>query len=222
MPRELPNLQFLTPNNWADYELLDSGGGAKLERFGPHRFVRPEPQAYWSRARPERDWANADGVCIPGSDEETGGWEFSRPVPPRWEMQYDRLRFHAQATAFRHMGVFPEQAAHWDWACDLIRRGSRRVHVLNLFGYTGLFSLAAAAGGATVTHVDASKKILAWAREHQEVSGLADMPIRWLLDDAVKFVRREVRGVSRYDGIIIDAPKFGRAPKNEVWKLDAS
>src|SRR4051794_30280956 len=222
MPHDLPSLQFLTPAQWRDYEFIDSGGGSKLERFGPYRFVRPEPQAFWSRSRPERDWAAADGLFVPGNDEESGGWEFTQPVAPRWEMKYGPVRFHAQATAFRHMGVFPEQAAHWDWATDLIRRGSRRVHVLNLFGYTGLFSLAAAANGATVTHVDASKKILAWARENQELSNLADKPIRWLLDDAVKFVRREVRRGSRYEGIIIDPPKFGRGPKNEVWKLDES
>jgi 23S rRNA (cytosine1962-C5)-methyltransferase len=222
MPHELPSLQFLTPAQWRDYELIDSGGGAKLERFGPYRFVRPEPQAFWSRSRPERDWAAADGLFVPGNDEETGGWEFPRPVAPRWTMEYGPLQFHTQATAFRHMGVFPEQAAHWDWATDLIGRGSRRVHVLNLFGYTGLFSLAAAGAGATVTHVDASKKILTWARENQTLSNLDDKPIRWLLDDAVKFVRREVRRGSRYEGIIIDPPKFGRGPKNEVWKLDES
>ena len=217
----LPTLEFLTPGNWPDYELVDTGGGAKLERFGPYRFVRPEPQAYWSRARPERDWA-ADGVFIPDSDDDTGGWEFSRPVPPRWEINYDRLRFHVQATAFRHMGVFPEQACHWDWAAALVRSAKRPVRVLNLFGYTGLFSLAMAQAGAAVVHVDASKKILAWARENQELSGLADKPIRWLLDDATKFVRREVRRGSQYDGIMIDPPKFGRGPKNEVWKLDES
>lgn len=221
MPTALPALEFLTPANWADYELIDSGGGAKLERFGPYRFVRPEPQAYWSRSHPESDWA-ADGVFTPGSDDDSGGWEFARPVPPRWVMQYRRLRFHAQATAFRHMGVFPEQAAHWDWASALVRSAGRPIRALNLFGYTGLFSLTLAEAGAAVVHVDASRKILAWARENQELSGLSDKPIRWILDDAVKFVRREVRRGSRYDGIVIDPPKFGRGPKNEVWKLDES
>jgi 23S rRNA (cytosine1962-C5)-methyltransferase len=222
MPRALPTLQFLTADNWVEYELLDSGGGAKLERFGAHRFVRPEPQAYWSRLRPESDWSTADGVFVPANDEESGGWEFSHAVPARWEMRYGDMRFHAQATAFRHMGVFPEQAVHWDWAVNRIRGAGRPVRVLNLFGYTGLFSLVLAAEGASVTHVDASKKILAWARENQALSGLDERPIRWLLDDALKFVRREVRRGSRYDGIIIDPPKFGRGPKGEVWKLDAS
>jgi 23S rRNA (cytosine1962-C5)-methyltransferase len=220
MGRPLPTLQFLTPAHWADYELLDSGGGAKLERFGRYRFVRPEPQAYWTRARPEKEWAAANGVFVPGRDDDSGGWEFEHPIPPSWEMAYGPLRFQAQATAFRHMGVFPEQAAHWDWAADLICSAKRPVNVLNLFGYTGLFSLAAASAGASVTHVDASKKIITWARENQALSGLTDKPIRWLLDDAVKFVRREVRRGSRYDGIIIDPPKFGRGPKGEVWKLD--
>jgi 23S rRNA (cytosine1962-C5)-methyltransferase len=222
MAEDLPNLQFLTPDNWTDYELLDTGGGAKLERFGPFRFVRPEPQAYWSRSRPGLNWSKADGVFVPGNDEESGGWEFPRAVPPRWEMRYGELRFHAQATAFRHMGVFPEQAVHWDWATKLIRNASPGIRVLNLFGYTGLFSLAAATAGASVTHVDASKKILAWARENQELSGLAGKPVRWLLDDALKFVRREVRRGKQYDGIVIDPPKFGRGPKGEVWKLDES
>ncbi len=220
MSHDRPALEFLAPANWTDYELLDSGGGAKLERFGESIFARPEPQAYWSRSRSESDWAQAHGVFVSGSDEDTGGWEFSRPVPPRWVMRYRQLQFFAQATAFRHMGVFPEQAAHWDWAAERIRGRGGAVSVLNLFGYTGLFSLAAAEAGATVTHVDASKKIIAWARENQALSGLSARPIRWLIDDAVKFVRREVRRGSRYDGIIIDPPKFGRGPKNEVWKLD--
>lgn len=222
MADDLPNLQFLTPDSWTDYELLDSGGGAKLERFGPYRFVRPEPQAFWSRGRPESDWSRADGVFTPGNDEESGGWEFQNAVPPKWAMRFGDLQFHAQATAFRHMGVFPEQAVHWDWAANRIRQAPAGVRVLNLFGYTGLFSLAAAAAGAIVTHVDASKKILTWARENQERSGLADKPIRWLLDDALKFVRREVRRGKQYDGIVIDPPKFGRGPKGEVWKLEES
>lgn len=222
MADDLPNLQFLTPNSWTEYELLDSGAGAKLERFGPYRFVRPEPQAYWSRGKPAVEWSKADGLFVPGNDEESGGWEFQRSVPPQWEMRYDDLRFRAQATAFRHMGVFPEQAVHWDWAAELIRPAPSGIRVLNLFGYTGLFSLAAAAAGATVTHVDASKKILIWARENQTLSGLTDKPIRWLLDDALKFVRREVRRGKQYDGIMIDPPKFGRGPKGEVWKLEES
>lgn len=222
MARDLPSLPILSPATWADYELLDSGGGAKLERFGPYRFVRPEPQAYWSRSLPARDWSAAHGEFVPGREEDSGGWQFREPVPPRWEMHSGDIRFFAQATAFRHMGVFPEQAVHWDWAAGLIRRANRPIQVLNLFGYTGVLSLAAAAAGAKVTHVDASRKIIAWARDNQALSGLADRPIRWLLDDAVKFVRREVRRGSRYDGIVIDPPKFGRGPEGEVWRLDES
>jgi 23S rRNA (cytosine1962-C5)-methyltransferase len=221
MSVEIPQaLDLLAAPPWPDYELLDSGAGAKLERFGPYVFVRPEPQAAWSRRRPPGEWTAAHGVFE--SAAEKGQWQFSRPVPERWQMSHGALRFWAQATAFRHMGVFPEQACHWDWAVDLIRSAARPVRVLNLFGYTGLFTLATAAAGAQVTHVDASKTTLAWARENQELSGLTDRPIRWLLDDALKFVRREARRGSRYEGMMIDPPKFGRGPKGEVWKLEES
>jgi len=219
----LPPLTLLHAPGWSDYELLDTGDGAKLERFGKYTFVRPEPQAIWRPARPERDWRTAHGTFASKSpDDDSGGWGFRVPVEDRWAMKYGPLAFWAQATAFRHMGLFPEQAAHWDWAADLVRAAGRPTKVLNLFGYTGLFSLAAAAAGATVTHVDASKRVIVWARENQTLSGLADKPIRWLLDDAVKFVRREVRRGSKYDGIMIDPPKFGRGPAGEVWKLDES
>ena len=217
----LPPLTLLHAPGWTDYELRDTGNGAKLERFGPYSFVRPEPQAIWRPALPERDWAAAHAVFTSKSpDDDSGGWSFRTPIKERWEMTYGALSFWAQATAFRHMGLFPEQAAHWDWAADRIRAAGRPVRVLNLFGYTGLFSLAAAAAGAAVTHVDASKRVIGWARENQTLSGLTDKPIRWLLDDAVKFVRREVRRGSRYDGLMIDPPKFGRGPDGEVWKLD--
>jgi 23S rRNA (cytosine1962-C5)-methyltransferase len=220
---ELPPLALLHAPGWADYELLDTGDGAKLERFGRYTFVRPEPQAIWRRAQPERDWRAAHGTFTSKSpDDDSGGWALRAPVEPRWEMKYGPLSFWAQATAFRHMGVFPEQAAHWDWAADLIRRAGRPTRVLNLFGYTGLFSLATAAAGAAVTHVDASKRVIGWGRDNQTLSQLNDRPIRWLLDDAVKFVRREVRRGSKYDGLMIDPPKFGRGPEGEVWKLDES
>jgi 23S rRNA (cytosine1962-C5)-methyltransferase len=216
----LSALDLLNSPPWQDYELLDSGGGAKLERFGPYVFVRPEAQAAWSRRRPPEEWARAHGVFE--SAAEQGHWNFSRPVPERWQVNWGALRFWAQATAFRHVGVFPEQAAHWDWAVAQVRALQRPVRVLNLFGYTGLFTLALAAAGAQVTHVDASKTVIAWARENQELSGLVDRPIRWLTDDALKFVRREARRGSRYDGLMIDPPKFGRGPKGEVWKLEES
>lgn len=223
MSRPLPPLDFLTPTGWTDYELQDSGEGAKLERFGPYRLVRPEAQAFWSRRRSRQEWEQADAVFTSSSgDEEKGGWQFRRPLPERWQMRHGSLTFWTQATAFRHLGVFPEQACHWEWAARLIRDAKRPIKILNLFGYTGLLTLAAAAAGAAVTHVDASKKILAWARENQVLSGLEDRPVRWILDDALKFVRREGRRGARYDGLMIDPPKFGRGPKGEVWKLEES
>ena len=225
--RPTPRIDLLVADRWADYELLDSGAGAKLERFGPYRFVRPEGGAMWQRALPEREWAAAEGVFATADEEGAGRWEFRRPVDARWAMRYGELRFWAQPTAFRHLGVFPEQASQWDWMGGLIRAAQGRaahgpIKVLNLFGYTGLATLAAAAAGASVTHVDASQRTVAWARENQALSGLAGRPIRWLIDDALKFVRREVRREARYDGLIIDPPKFGRGPKGELWKLEES
>lgn len=218
-----PELQILTPSNWVDYELLDSGNGLKLERYGAYTFVRPEPQAVWRQALKERAWKEAHAVFQPTGEESGGRWRFKKPVEESWTMGYKGLRFRAQATAARHLGVFPEQAAHWDWMENQIRSHlkSRRssVQVLNLFGYTGLASLACAAAGARVTHVDASKKAVSWARENAVLSGLADRPIRWIVDDALKFVRREERRGVRYEGLVMDPPKFGRGPKGEVWEF---
>jgi 23S rRNA (cytosine1962-C5)-methyltransferase len=223
---ESPSLNLLTCPDWQDYELLDSGGGAKLERYGAYTFVRPEHQAVWKRVLPDNRWKSVDAVFEPVAGDESGGrWRFHKPIPDGWEMSYKGLRFTARATASRHMGVFPEQAAHWDWMEALIRaRMSRQpasapLRVLNLFGYTGLATLAAARAGAFVTHVDASKKAIAWARENQAQSGLADRPIRWLIDDAFKFVRREARRESLYEAILLDPPKFGRGPEGQVWEF---
>lgn len=210
---------LLDSPDWTEYELFDSGDGRKLERFGPYRFVRPEPQAIWRPALPAREWERADAVFRP-EGAEGGQWHFRRTLDVPWPMRYKHLRFWVQPTPFRHLGVFPEQANHWDWMAALIAAARRPIKVLNLFGYTGIASLAAAAAGAQVTHVDASKKGIAWARENQELSGLSDRPIRWLLDDAVKFVKREGRRESRYDGFIIDPPPFGRGPKGEIWRLE--
>ncbi len=212
---------------WKDYELLDSGNGQKLERFGPYRFVRPEAQAMWSRALPPGTWEEAHAVFHPTAEESGGHWVFKKVVAERWEMTYPltmkgnrfSLRFWAMTTPGRHLGVFPEVAAHWDWMVNLIQAAQRPIQVLNLFGYTGLASLAAAAAGARVTHVDASKKAVAWARENQRLSGLEGRPIRWIVDDARKFVTREGRRGNRYDGLILDPPKFGRGPKGEVWEV---
>lgn len=210
---------LLESQKWMDYELLDSGGGQKLERFGPYIFSRPEAQAMWKRALPESDWKAAHAVFQPTGEESGGHWNFQKKIPERWHMTYGALRFWVMTTPGRHLGVFPEVAAHWDWMADLVGGAGRSVNVLNLFGYTGLASLAAAAAGAKVTHVDASKKSVGWARENQELSGLSEKPIRWIVDDALKFVEREARRGVRYDGILLDPPKFGRGPKGEVWEV---
>ena len=215
----LPNL-LVTPE-WPDYELIDSGEGQKLERFGRMILQRPEPQALWRRSRPGR-WKEAHAIFQPDEGGERGGWRRRRDGPDRWEMAFENVRFHAELTAFRHTGVFPEQAVHWQWCDRLIRSralGHRPVRILNLFGYTGLASLLAAVGGAEVTHIDASRKAIAWARENQALSGLHDLPIRWICEDAVRFAEREVRRGHRYEGIILDPPKYGRGPKNEVWRF---
>lgn len=213
------SLSLLESLHWREYEMLDSGDGHKLEKFGPYIFVRPEVQAMWKRALPARDWDAAHAVFQPSAEESGGHWVYKKKVAEKWQMTYGDLRFWAMTTPGRHLGVFPEVAAHWDWMADLVARAARPVNVLNLFGYTGLASLAVAGAGAHVTHVDASKKSVAWARENQDLSGLTEKPIRWIVDDALKFVQREVRRGTRYDGILLDPPKFGRGPKGEIWEV---
>jgi 23S rRNA (cytosine1962-C5)-methyltransferase len=215
----VPKLELLQSPDWADYELLDSGAGARLERFGPYTFHRPEHQAVWQPALPPSRWEEAHATFEPTGEESGGRWQFHQPVNPSWVMQYKDLRFQSQVTTSRHLGVFPEQAANWDWIEARIRSGGRPVRVLNLFGYTGLATLAAARAGASVTHVDASKKAITWARHNQELSGLGSRPIRWLVDDVYKFVLREARRGSIYEGLILDPPKFGRGPEGQVWEF---
>lgn len=210
---------LLESPRWRDYELLDSGDGLKLERFGPYTFARPESQAMWKRALPRKDWDAAHADFHPTNEESGGHWIPKKKFPERWQMSYGNLKFWAMTTPGRHLGVFPEVAAHWDWMADLVRAADRPVNALNLFGYTGLATLALAAAGAKVTHVDASKKSVAWARENQSLSGLEASPIRWIVDDALKFVQREARRGVKYDGIVLDPPKFGRGPKGEVWEV---
>lgn len=212
-------LAILTPPGWTDYELLDSGAGLKLERYGRYTFVRPEPQAMWAQSAPSKLWASAQAIFEPAAEEFGGHWRQANPVDPSWTLRWGELKFDARLTAGRHLGVFPEQASHWQWLAELIRSAHKPTRVLNLFGYTGLATLAAAQAGAAVTHVDASKKAVSWARENQALSGLGSKPVRWLVDDAVKFVEREVRRGSTYEGIILDPPKFGRGPKGEVWEF---
>lgn len=229
---------FLESARWKDYALLDSGDGLKLERFGKYVFVRPESQAMWKRTLKENEWRNADAVFVPTGEESGGHWDFKKKVDEQWTLHYPlplsnkALSFKVMTTPGRHLGVFPEVAAHWEWLSELVyhrvhapalaggaRGEHREVNILNLFGYTGLASLAAAAAGAKVTHVDASKKSISWARENQALSKLTETPIRWIVDDASKFVQRESRRGIKYDGIILDPPKFGRGPKGEVWEV---
>lgn len=204
---------------WADYALLDSGGGRKLERYGPYRVVRPEPQCMWTPRSPAGTWDNADAVFDPSDDEDAGHWRFKDRPKETWPLGWGEVKFHGRFTAFRHLAFFPEQAANWAWLDAQVRGAPTPPRVLNLFGYTGVASLVMAAAGAAVTHVDASKKAVAWARENAELSGLSDHPIRWITDDARKYVQREVRRGSQYEGIILDPPKYGRGPTGEVWRL---
>jgi 23S rRNA (cytosine1962-C5)-methyltransferase len=208
---------ILSSEGWADYGLIDSGHGRKLERYGPHRFIRPDAQALWT-PRAER-WAS-DGEFVPGSDEDGGGrWQFANPVPQDgWPLEWGNVRFTAQCTPFRHLGFFPDMAPVWDWMGEQLA-GKSDAATLNLFGYTGAGTLALSQFGP-VTHVDASKKSVAQARLNAELSDMAERPIRWIVDDAAKFAAREVRRGKRYDGIILDPPKFGRGPEGEVWRLE--
>jgi len=208
--------QLMIGQPWADYGLIDSGHGRKLERFGRFRFIRPEPQAMWSPR--EADW-QADGEFLPGADEDGGGrWDLSPEVPDSWTLEWDDVRFNAQCTPFRHLGFFPDMAPVWEWMRGELA-DTQDAQTLNMFGYTGVGTLALSQCGP-VTHVDASKKSVAQARENAALAGMEDRPVRWLVDDAAKFAAREVRRENRYDGIILDPPKFGRGPKNETWRIE--
>jgi 23S rRNA (cytosine1962-C5)-methyltransferase len=215
----LPLILEVAPDE--NYALLDSGDGRKLEQYGPYRIVRPEGQAIWRPALPDKEWQRADAVFTGDTDEEgIGRWRFpGTPLGETWPMQHGGIDYLGRFTSFRHVGVFPEQASHWDHMAGLIGHAKRPVKVLNLFGYTGLASLVAAKAGAEVTHVDASKKAIGWARENQEVARLGDKPIRWIVEDAQKFAEREARRGSRYDIVLLDPPAYGRGPKGEVWQL---
>lgn len=211
--------KLMVGEGWADFALLDSGHGRKLEQYGPHRFIRPEPQAMWTPRN--SDW-RADAEFVPGSDEDGGGrWQFDRPVPREgWELGWNDVRFTASCTPFRHLGFFPDMAPVWDWMGERLV-GKPDAQTLNLFGYTGVGTLALSEYGP-VTHVDASKKSVAQARANAQLSGMSERPVRWIIDDAAKFTAREVRRGRRYDGIILDPPKFGRGPDGEVWRLEES
>ncbi|WP_019515281.1 class I SAM-dependent methyltransferase [Sphingomonas sp. Mn802worker] len=211
-------LDTLIGEPWGDYGLIDSGHGRKLERYGRYRFIRPEPQALWAPAH--SDW-DAHGEFVPGSDEDGGGqWRFDKRVPADgWTLEWHEARFTAQTTPFRHLGFFPDMAPVWVWMRQQLE-GADTPECLNLFGYTGVGTLALSSLGARMVHVDASKKSVEAARHNAALSGLSDAPTRWIIDDASKFIAREVRRGRRYDGILLDPPKYGRGPTGEVWRLE--
>lgn len=206
--------------DWIDYEVLDTSGGEKLERWGDYLLVRPDPQVIWNTPKTLPGWKKKNGHYH-RSQKGGGEWEFFS-LPEQWTIDYKRLTFNLKPFSFKHTGLFPEQAANWDWFGHKIRNAGRPVKVLNLFAYTGGATLAAAQAGASVTHVDASKGMVGWAKENARSSGLEDAPIRWLVDDCTKFVEREIRRGNKYDAIIMDPPSYGRGPKGEIWKIETS
>ncbi len=209
---------FLT-EKWKDYEVLDTGDGEKLERWGKVILRRPDPQTIWPKAAPDL-WKQAQ-AHYHRSERGGGSWEFLAHLPDRWTVRYGELRFWVRPTGFKHTGLFPEQAANWDWMAGLIRESGRKdLKILNLFGYTGGATAACAAAGAHVTHVDAAKGMVQWARENRELSGIPETSCRWIVEDALRFVQREIRRGNRYDGILMDPPSYGRGPTGEVWKLE--
>lgn len=205
-------------DGWNDYEVIDCSQGEKLERWGDYLLVRPDPQVIWDTPKKHRGWKKMNGHYH-RSSKGGGEWEFF-DLPEQWTIDYKGLTFNLKPFSFKHTGLFPEQAANWDWFGNKIRKAGRPVKVLNLFAYTGGATLAAAKAGAAVTHVDASKGMVNWAKENAQASGLSDKPIRWLVDDCVKFVEREIRRGNQYDGIIMDPPSYGRGPKGEIWKIE--
>ncbi len=204
---------------WQDYELIDTSGGERLERWGKVLLIRPDPQIIWNTPRRDPRWRQADARYI-RSSSGGGHWEMLKEVPPVWEIGWEGMTFRLKTMGFKHTGIFPEQAVNWKYAMEQIRNAGRPVSVLNLFGYTGAASHACAKAGATVCHVDASKGMVQWAKENAAASGLADKPVRWLVDDCTKFVQREQRRGHHYDAMIMDPPSYGRGPGGEVWKLE--
>ncbi|MFA6339193.1 MAG: class I SAM-dependent methyltransferase [Candidatus Paceibacterota bacterium] len=208
------NISILTTKPSKDYELIDSGNGEKLERWGEFILRRPDPQALWQKRLSEKDWNKADAFF------DNGVWKTKKDLPDNWHIELNNIKFSIKSGSFKHTGVFPEQSPNWDWIRDVIKKNERELNVLNLFGYTGGATLAAAEAGANVTHVDASKPSIELAKENARISGLSEKPIRWIVDDARKFVEREIKRGKKYDGIIMDPPAFGRGPKGEVWKIE--
>ena len=215
--KNLPELKLLSPSDWQEYELIDTGDGEALERFGPYTLIRPEPQAIWSRNQPQKVWESADAVMVPTQSEYGGYWEYKSSIKQPWVINYKGLKCEIRLSKSRHIGVFPEQASQWDWIEEQVKSADRPLRVINLFGYTGMATAAAARAGAQVTHVDASKHAVAWASHNLDLSGLGGAPVRWLVEDARKYLKREIKRKSFYDGIILDPPKFGRGPSGKVW-----
>ena len=205
-------------DQWKDYEVLDTSNGEKLERCGKYLLVRPDPQVIWNTPHEHPGWKKKNGHYH-RSSKGGGEWEFL-DLPNEWSISYKDLTFHLKSFSFKYTGLFPEQAVNWDWFSSLIKGASRPIKVLNLFAYTGGATISAAKAGAQVTHVDASKGMVSWAKENAAASGLSDAPIRWLVDDCTKFVERELRRGNHYDGIIMDPPSYGRGPKGEIWKIE--
>jgi len=205
-------------DQWKDYEVIDTSDGEKLERWGKYTLVRPDPQVIWNTPKSDRRWRSYDGRY---ARSNTGGGQWSeKRLPERWQVQYGPLTFNVKPMNFKHTGIFPEQAVNWDFSMEQIKKAGRPIQVLNLFAYTGGATLAAAAAGASVCHVDAAKGMVSWARENAKSSGLENAPIRWIIDDCAKFVEREIKRGRRYDAIIMDPPSYGRGPSGEIWKLE--
>ena len=207
-------------DKWKDYRLIDASDGEKLESWGGVRLVRPDPQVIWKTPKGQ-GWKNADAVYH-RSQRGGGEWEYKKKLPESWTVSYRELSFNIRPTGFKHTGLFPEQAVNWDLMDGLIKNAGRPINVLNMFAYTGGATLACAAAGASVCHVDASKGMVQWARENAAKSGLSDKPVRWIVDDCEKFVEREIRRGKKYDAVIMDPPSYGRGPSGEVWKLEDS
>ncbi len=216
--KALPELHLLSPTDWQDYELIDTGEGKALEQIGPYKLIRPEPQAIWPCSLPEKLWSSADAVMVPTQSEYGGYWEFKNPIKQPWVIDYKGLKSEIRLSKSRHIGIFPEQASHWDWIERQIQEAGRQLRIINLFGYTGMATAAAARAGAQVTHVDASKHAVSWASHNLDLSGLREASVRWLVEDARKYLKREIKRKSYYDGIILDPPKFGRGPSGKVWE----
>ena len=214
---KLAHMKLFSTKGWQDYELIDSGNGKRLERFGKYIISKPDPQAIWKPFLSQANWQKADATYL----DEDKKWR-QNTLPEKWELRYKDIKFYARLTSFKHTGIFPEQILNWEYIENAIKKANKEINVLNLFGYTGIASLVCAANGAKVTHVDGSKPSISWARENQALSNLVDKPIRWILDDAVEFCAREVRRGNKYDAIIMDPPVYGHGPNGEVWDFNKS